>query len=81
MGEGPDTVPLRDTNRLAPFVLFTVRLPESVPGEDPVGGSKVTLYAHALPEDIPTKPPGLPSVGHVVLAEKAPEPDCCTLVI
>jgi len=42
VGEGPSTVPLRDTTRLAPLVPFTVNVPVSVPGEDPAGGANVT---------------------------------------
>ena len=39
---GVGTVPLRATTRLTPFVPFTVKVPVSVPGEDPDGGAKLT---------------------------------------
>ena len=42
VGAGLGTVPVNETRRLAPFVPFTVRVPENVPGDDPAGGTKVT---------------------------------------
>lgn len=72
VGFGETAVPLKETTRLAPFVPFTARVPVSGPIGTLAEGVNETLYVHALPLATPENPPGWPSVGQVVVAEKLP---------